>query len=55
MDHDDPSAHDKAKSAIERQLRRCRGLMLEFPDEPSAGHLRELERDLLEKLRTLRQ
>ena len=44
---------DRDKMAIERQLRRCRELTTDYPDGPTAQHLRELERELSEKLKSL--
>jgi hypothetical protein len=45
---------EKEKREIERRLARCRELMTGFPDGVTAQNLREIERDLLERLEKLR-
>jgi hypothetical protein len=43
------------KQCIENQLARCRDLVKEFPDGLTAQHLRELEKELQQKLRSAKQ
>jgi hypothetical protein len=45
---------EQEKQEIERRLARCRVLMTGFPDGVTAQNLREIERDLLERLEKLR-
>jgi hypothetical protein len=43
------------KQEIEEMLARCRQLLADYPDGPTAKHLRELEADLQAQLRVLDQ
>jgi hypothetical protein len=41
------------KQELEAQLARCRALAREFPDGPTARNLRDLARELEQKLRAV--
>lgn len=45
--------HDRERQEIERRLMRCRELLADYPDGPTAKNLREIERELLERLQSL--
>lgn len=42
--------NDRSILAIQRKLAHCRELMKEFPDGPTAKHIRELEDELRAEL-----
>ena len=46
---------DQRKQEIEEKLARCRQLKADYPEGPTAQHLRELEADLQAQLRVLDQ
>lgn len=42
---------DREKAEIQARLDRCRKLAKDFPEEPTAEHIKELEQELLDNLR----
>ena len=48
-------AREREEVAIHEKLARCRQLAKEFPSEPTAARLRELEAELLAQLRRLKE
>ena len=45
----------REKAVIEAKLAKCRELAQEFPDGPTAEMIRDLENELREQMRTLKE